>query len=115
MRECGGKYASFGKSVLPRTQKKFEYKYGACFRDKNSENLGRNISEVDEDFETDGRRNAIGIIAIHGDEIFMSGKETFIEYITMGIQEELGADGYEDNDCVFMWMEIIKKKNEVSQ
>ena len=65
------------------TQKQFGYKYGAGFRGKNSENLGQNISEVDEDFGTNEHRNVIGIIAIHGEEIFISGQEMFIEYILL--------------------------------
>ena len=43
MGEYGCKYTSFGKSVLFRTQKNFEYKYGAGLRGENSENLGQNI------------------------------------------------------------------------
>ena len=92
--KCGCKYAPLGKSVLFRTQKNFGYKYGADRRDKNSANLGRNISEVNEDFETNERRNVIGIISIQGDAIFTTGREMFIEYITLRVQEELGGDIY---------------------
>ena len=85
----------------------------AGFRGTNSANLGQNIFEVSEDFGTSERRNAIGIISIRGDEIFTSGTEMFIEYITLGVQDELWADSYEGDDIAFMGMGILKKKNEV--
>ena len=55
------------------------------------------------------------VIAIREDEIFISGEEMFIEYITQRIQEELRVGSYEDNDSMFMGMEITKKKSGTSQ
>ena len=80
-KECGGKCASFDKSVF-RAQKNFEYEFGTGFRDKNKTDLDQNILEVGGDFETHEYRKAMGIIAIREEEILMSGKEMSIEYIT---------------------------------
>ena len=95
----------------PDAKKKFEYACGAGFRDKNHTNLDQNILEVNEDFETNECRKVMGIIAIHEEEILMSGKEMFVEYITQRISQEFEADRYADNETMFMWMGISKKNN----
>ena len=110
LKECGGNTHRLANQFFFRTQKNFEYKYGAGFRDKNSENLDHNIFEVNEDCETNERRNVIGIIAIRGEEIFTSGKEMFIEYITQRIQEELGVGSYGDNDILFSGVGNFKEE-----
>ena len=56
----------------------------------------------------------MGVIAIHEEEILISGKEMFIEYITQRIREEFEAGSYEDNDTMFTGSGIAKKRNEVS-
>ena len=56
-----------------------------------------------ENSETNEHRKATGIIDIREEEISISGKEMFIEYITQGIQEELGAGCYGDNGIV-LWV-----------
>ena len=68
--------------VFPGQKRNFEYKYGACFRDKSLANSDRNISNVGEDFDTKEERKVMGAIAIREAEILMSGKEMFLEYTT---------------------------------
>ena len=95
-----GKCATFDKSVLFWARKNSEYKYGTGFRDKSLANLDRNIFKANEDFETKEERKVMGTISIREEEIFMSGKEMFLEYITQRIQEGLGVDRYGENGSV---------------
>ena len=94
---------------------KFEYEFGTCFRGKNNANLDQNILEINEDFETDGRRKAMGIISMRVEDILISGKEMFVEYTTQRINKELEADSYEGKETIFMGMGISKENNEEAQ
>ena len=86
--DCGGRCAAFENPFFSG-QKIFEYKYGTGFRDESLANLDRNIFKVGADSETKEERNVMGIITIREEEILVSGKEMFLEYITQGIQEGL--------------------------
>ena len=43
------------------------------FRDPNSPNLDNGISEVNGNFETSEKRNVLGAIAIHVDDLLIPG------------------------------------------
>ena len=85
--ECGCRVTSLGKSVFFWTQQVFSYGYGKELRDKNLLNLDQWILKINEFFETNEKRDVIGLIAIHVDDLSISGSETFIRYITQRMKE----------------------------
>ena len=96
-------------------REKCEYKFGTCFRGKNNANFDQNILEINEDFETDGRRKVVGIISTRVEDILIPGKEMFVEYTTQRINNELESDSYEGDAAIFMGMGIPKGNNEEAQ
>ena len=103
IKECGWKHTSLDKSAFFRAEK-FEYKCGACFRDKNPTSLDQNISEANGDFGTNEYREVMGIIAIREEAILISGGEMFIEYITQRISGEFAAvDSKTMTPCLRGW------------
>ena len=84
-------------------KKAFEYNYGACFRNKDPVNLSNNEFRVNEGFETEEKRKAIGIIAIHEKEILITGEEMFIDYISQRVKEVFESNRDEENDGLFIY------------
>ena len=76
--ECGGKVASLDKSVFFWTQEGFSYEYGRKFRDPNKTNLDKNEFKVNGNFPNEDKRTAMGLIAIHVDDLLISGSGTFL-------------------------------------
>ena len=72
----GGSY-SLDKSVFFWTQHVFGYEYGGGFRDPNSPNLDNGILKVIENFETIEQRKVLGVIAIHVEDLLISGVDVF--------------------------------------
>ena len=105
--------ASLDKSVLFPDSKKLDYEYGAGFRDKNTSNLDQGVLKLNENFETDERRKVTGPIAIHVDDILVSGSEMFVEYYTKN-GRKFEVDRYGGNESTYLGMEISKVNNEDS-
>ena len=61
-----------------------------------------------ENFETYEQRNVIGIIAIHVDDLLISGSEMFIGYITQRMKGEFEVGRYEGNEATFPGVKISK-------
>ena len=85
--ERGAECTSLDKSVSFWTQQVFGYGYGKGFRDQNTSTLDNGILTTNEDFETSGERDVIGIIAIHVGDLLISGNGMFAEYITHRMEE----------------------------
>ena len=79
---AGRKLLPLDKSVFFWTQQGFGYGYGKGFRDQNTPNLDKGALKVGECSETIEHRDVIGIIAIHVDDLLISGSGMVIEYIT---------------------------------
>ena len=75
--ECGGKVTSLDKSVFFWTQEGFSYEYGRKYRDPNKTNLDKNEFKVNENFSNEEKRTAMGLIAIHVDDLLISGSDIF--------------------------------------
>ena len=52
------------------------------FRDPNPSNLDKGISKVSANFETRDKREVLGIISIHVDDLLISGSSDFTDYIS---------------------------------
>ena len=63
------------------TQQGFKYEYGEEFRDKNLLNLDQGIFKINDFFETNERRYVIGLVAIHVDDLLISGSGAFLKNI----------------------------------
>ena len=75
---------SLCKYVVFWTQDGFGYGYGGRFRGPNQEHLDKVALKVNGNFETGGRRTALGIIAICVEDLLISGISEFIGYIYRG-------------------------------
>ena len=50
-------------------------------------NLDQGIFKINEFFETNEKRDVIGLIAMRVDDLLIPGSETFIRYITQRMKE----------------------------
>ena len=50
----------------------------------------------------------MGLIAIHVDDLLISGSDTFLEYITFRMKEKFEVDAFEENNAVYLGMKIEK-------
>ena len=64
---------SLDKSVIFWTQHGFGYGYGGKFGDPKSPSLDKVILKVSGNFESSDKRKAHGIVAIHVDDLLISG------------------------------------------
>ena len=53
----------------------------------------------------------IGIIAIHVDDLLLSGSGSFVKYITQRMKEKFDVDSFGENEATYMGMQILKIKN----
>ena len=59
-------------------------------------------------FENKEKRNAIGLIAIHVDDLLISGNGPFLKYMGNGRKSEVGS--FEENGAAYLGMRAIKTK-----
>ena len=50
----------------------------------------------------------MGLIAIHVDDLLISGSDTFLEYITSRMKGKFEVDTFEENKATYIGMEIEK-------
>ena len=75
-----GKVTSLDKSVF-LTQQGFRYNYGKEFRDKNLSRLDQGVLKVGDFSGNKEKRNLVGLIAIHVDDLLISGNGSFLKYM----------------------------------
>ena len=54
----------------------------------------------------------MGLIAIHVDDLLISGPDTLLEYITFRMKEKFEVDAFEENNSVYLGMKIEKSRRE---
>ena len=81
-KECGPDVTSVNESVFSPTQQGFDYGYGVKFRDPNLPHPDIGILKVNDNFETDDKREVLGIIAIRVSDLMISGSDLSIVYIS---------------------------------
>ena len=77
----GGRSSPLDKSVFCWAQQGPDYGY-VGFRDPNMPNLDKGILNANGDFETWGKRNVLGTISIHFDDLFILRFDSFDVYIS---------------------------------
>ena len=102
----GGKVTSLAKSEFYRPQLGFGYGYWVKFRDQNSPNIDKGILKVSGNFEATEQRKALGIIAIHVDDLLISGGDVFTAYISKRMKGKFGVGSYEGNKATYLGMGI---------
>ena len=63
-------------------------------------------------FETNERRKAIGIVAIHVVDLLISGSGAFVKYITQRVKEKFEVGRFGANEATYMGMKNSKIKND---
>ena len=59
-------------------------------------------------FPNEDKRTVMGLIAIHVDDLLISGSGNFIEYITFRMKEKFEVDTFEENKATYIGMKIEK-------
>ena len=85
--ECGGEVTSLDKSVFFWAKEGFSYGYGRRYRNPNQANLDKNEFKANGNFPKEEKRTAMWPIAIHVDDLLISGSGSFLEYITFRMKE----------------------------
>ena len=55
-------------------------------------------------FETHERGKAIGIIAIHADDLLISGSGAFVKYNSQRMKEKFEVDSFGENEAAYTGM-----------
>ena len=73
--------------------------------------LTKNEFKVNENFPNGEKRTAMGLIAIHVDDLLISGSDTFLEYITFRMKEKFEVDAFEENKATYLGMKNRKDRH----
>ena len=66
--------------------------------------------KVNDFSETNEKRNAIGLVAVHVDDLLISGIGAFLKYITQRMKEKFEVDSSAENDATYLGMKVLKQK-----